>query len=166
MTPSTMSATGTKTTSKAEYLNWVSYSRKFSAEEIFFSEAGMDYPDLYEAAVNLLDHGETAWETPEFEECLYQVFCGWAKEGRLERIELTANWLAQTTDGDPRRWLEDFAEGRFALHLAEWELREPILGAAENYLYPLQFDLLVASQLQRDSKQRELKRRFPISSYS
>ncbi|MDY6782665.1 MAG: hypothetical protein SW833_08995 [Cyanobacteriota bacterium] len=159
MTQSTTTATGTKTASKAEYLNLVCYSRKFSAEDIFFTEAGIDYPDLYEAAVNLLDNGETAWDTPEFEECLYQIFCGWAKEGRLERIALTADWLVRTTDGDTRQWLEDFVEGRFYLHLADWELREKVLGSPENYLYPLQFHLLIASQRQREVARAELDQR-------
>ncbi|MGB7059563.1 MAG: hypothetical protein WBD58_17810 [Geitlerinemataceae cyanobacterium] len=152
MTLSTLTTLGTKPISKAEYLHLVEYSRHFTAEDIFFTEAGSTYPNLDEATVNLIDNGETAWGVPEFEQCLYDVFRRWTEDGLLLRVQVYAQWLIPTALGESRTWLEDFARGDYWEHMSVYSLKKSALGAPDNYLYPFNFRRLIEAQAHRDRR--------------
>jgi hypothetical protein len=157
MTRLILVTTGTEPISLAAYLNTIAYARKFAPEDVWLSDAS--YPNLDEATVNLLDNGETAWDVPEFEQCLYVVFRRWAGEGLFIRVQHYARWLLTTIEReDTRLWLSDFERGEFSAHLLGWERCCSIVGQPEDYLYPFQFDLLVAAQCRRDERRAELNR--------
>ncbi len=157
MTRLILVTTGTEPISKAAYLNTIAYARKFELKDVWLSE--LQYPNVDEATVNLIDSGETAWDVPEFEQSLYVVFRHWAGEGMLIRVQYYAQWLLTTVDrGDTQNWLSDFASGEFAAHLLGWERCCPMLGKPENYLYPFQFDRLVEAQHRGDERRTESDR--------
>lgn len=144
---------------KAEYLSKVEYSRRFTAEDIFFTEAGLDFPDLYQATTELLESGQTAWFIPEFEQSLQELLIKWVKEGRLIRAQMTAKWLRETAEGYSAAWLDDFARGQFSEHLNAYELQCSIAGPSSAYLYPLQFGHLVKAQLRENTRKAMLNQK-------
>ncbi|BAU43241.1 hypothetical protein [Leptolyngbya sp. O-77] len=131
---------------KAEFLAQVAYARRFSAEDVFFGDTHSEYPDLAIATLELLENGETAWGVPEFEQCLYQAFLGWASQGQLIRLWLTGKWLLGSAPPSSRAWLQDLLAGEFCQHLDGFELQGDRLGPSQVYLYPFNFRMLVQSQ--------------------
>jgi hypothetical protein len=143
---------------KSDYLELVDRSRHLDFIEHFLSRSQTEYPNLHQAVVGLIESGKTVWGVPEFEQNLFDVLKWWAADGLFVRVQLFARWLVQTTDdAETRRWLSDFARGEFWEYLNATAFQRRSLGSPEDYLYPLQFDRLVESQLRRDAM-RSLRR--------
>jgi hypothetical protein len=133
---------------KAEYLNQAIYSRKFTAEDIWGHKPGdPEFPELDALTVGLIEHGDTAWGVPEFEQRLKSVFYYWAAHGLIIRAQMFAQWmLATTTDPAARAWLQDYAAGQFWGHLNDYEFRCSIVGHEPDFLYPLRVDRIIYSR--------------------
>jgi hypothetical protein len=143
----------TLSSAKAEYLAVVEYSRRFTAEDVFFG--GADFPDVDAAAISLIEAGETAWGVPEFERSLLDLFKAWARAGQLLRCSLYGGWLLKTAPDSSRDWLMDFSNGELAAHCDLWQLSNDVLGSPEQYLYPLRLNHLIAAQRRHDQRKSE-----------
>jgi len=143
-----MAATLILSSEKAKYLSLVSYSRRFTPEDVFFR--GEEFPDIDSAAIALVEAGETAWGTPEFERSMFDLFKDWAGDGRLIRCSFYSRWLMETAPDSCREWLQDFLNGNFSPYFDDWRLANHILGTPEQYLYPLRLNHLIAAQHRRD----------------
>jgi hypothetical protein len=148
-----MVATLTPSTVRAEYLAVVEYSRRFTAEDVFFG--GAEFPDIDAAANSLIEAGETAWGVPEFERSIFDLFKAWARAGQLLRCSLYGGWLLKTAPDSSRDWLRDFSSGELAAHCDRWQLSNDVLGTPEQYLYPLRLNHLIAAQRRRDQRKSE-----------
>ncbi len=146
-----------KIADRDEFLSLVAFARKFDDTaggfEPFLSDAAIDYPDLNSIVATAIEQGMAFWGIPEFEQCAYQNLCWWAGEGDLVRVKFFAQWLLTTgPDIASRQWLEDFAIGNFWDYLDDRELRCPVLGKTEEYLYPFNFCRLVEAQRRCDER--------------
>lgn len=136
----------------------VERARHLDFTEMFLSQSQVEYPNLHQAVVGLIESGETAWGVPEFEQNLFDILKWWTADGLFVRVQLFARWLLQTTDDtETCRWLNDFARGEFWGYLNATAFQHRCLGSPDDYLYPLRIDRLIESQLRRDAV-RSLRR--------
>ena len=145
-----MVATLTPSTAKAKYLALVEYSRRFTAEDVFFG--GDDFPDLDAAAITLVESGNVAWGIPEFDRSLFDLFKDWASTGQLLRCSLYGQWLLKTAPSSSSCWIQDFLEGNLGSYFDKWRLSDDVLGKPEQYLYPMKINHLIAAQQRRDQR--------------
>lgn len=123
------------------WLTVLSEYRQITPEMVL---SGYPVPDIRAAVMGLIESGETAWSTPEFEEVICTLLREWAYAGRLIRVTLTAQWLLTTTqDAETLQWLKPMAEGEFWDVLDDYKLRRSIVGCEADFLYPLQINRII-----------------------